>query len=78
MVMLEDDVAHPTITAETPAIELKDEQIGPIPAVEDVETSEAEMSATAALDVNLALRPDPEQPQDDHDFQEWKSQQCLP
>ena len=68
MVLLEDDGAHPTITAEMPGIELEDEQIGPIPAVEEMETSEVKMAAAASLNVNLALRPEPGQPQDDHDI----------
>ena len=46
----------------------KDEQIGPIPAVEDVETSEAEMAAAAALNANLAGILNPGQPQDGGDI----------
>ena len=59
MVLLEEEGAHPTISAEMPGIEMEDEQIGPIPAVEDVESCEAEMATAAALNANLPVGPNP-------------------
>ena len=63
MVLLEEEGSHPTIPAEMPGIEMDDEQIGPIPAMEDVENSDAELATAAALNANIPVGTHPEQHQ---------------
>jgi hypothetical protein len=63
MVLLEDEGSHPDIPAEMPGIEMEDEQIGPIPAVEDAENSDAEMATAAALNANIPVGTGTEQTQ---------------
>ena len=67
MILVEDTPIHPTITAEIPGNELEEEQIGPISAVEEVETSEAELALAVMLNTNLVFRPKDDQPQNDCD-----------
>jgi hypothetical protein len=51
--MLEDE-PYPELAAEIPGIELEDEQVGPVSAVQETEMSEAEMAIAAAVNSNLS------------------------
>ena len=53
--MIEDD-PYPELTAEIPGIELEDEQVGPVQAVQETEMSEAHMAIAAALQTVISRR----------------------